>query len=629
MSRFATWKFVLIILVTLFGIIYAVPNWYGDEPAVQISTSNEAAIDALPSQVEKLLAAANLPIKSYQTQSDGLLVRFNSTNDQLAAQTQLAGQLGSQYAVALNLAPTTPKWLTSIGANPMRLGLDLRGGVHFLLAIDVNALLNRRISGDSRSISDELRSQNIRYSSINVTPDNHIILGFRDADAANKASRLVASQFPELLLVANNKDNLLELNFSMTPQAVIDAQNYAVEQTTTILRNRINQLGIAEPTVQRQGADRIAVDLPGIQDMTRARQILGGTATLEFRLVDVNHDPNAAAQGVVPAGDKLYRSDDGPILLQNRVILSGTSITGAVASTGEDGRPSVNIRLGGGGEATFYRITGDNVGKPLAIVYVESKMTPAEQDGKTVYHTQKSERIISVANIQSALPNQFQITGLSSATEANDLALLLRAGALPAPISIIEESTIGPTLGAQNIHKGVMSVEIGFILIVVFMAIYYSLMGLIADVALLLNLILIIAVLSVLGATLTLPAIAGIVLTVGMAVDANVLIFERIREELRLGMSPQASIQAGFERAFATIVDANVTTLIAAIALFGIGTGAVKGFAVTLTIGILISMFTAVTATRALIYLCYGGRKKVQRLSIGITLPSDQKKSSI
>lgn len=615
MSRFAPWKYVLLIVVTLFGIIYAIPNWYGDDPAVQISTGSPAAVAQLPSQVQSLLAGTPYTVKAYDTQPDGLLVRFTSTNNQLSAQTLLAEKLGSDYSVALNLAPTTPTWLSAIGANPMSLGLDLRGGIHFLIAIDVNALINRRIGGDARGISDELRTKGIRYSSINVTPDNHIILGFRDLQTASQASSMITNQFPELLVTSNNKTNPLQLDFTMTPQAVIDAQNYAVEQTITILRNRINQLGIAEPIVQRQGADRISVDLPGIQDTARARQILGGTATLEFRLVDIANDPTAA---VVPADDKRYQSDTGPVLLQNRVILSGTSITGAVASTGDDGRPSVNIRLGGGGEALFYQITGQNVGKPLAIVYVESKMTPVQQNGKTVYTTQKSERIISIANIQSALPSQFQITGLSSANEANDLALLLRAGALPAPMSIIEESTIGPSLGAANIHKGVLSVEIGFLLIVVFMALYYRVMGLLADVTLLLNLILIVAVLSVLGATLTLPAIAAMVLNVGMAVDANVLIFERIREELRNGMSPQASIQAGFERAFATIVDSNVTTLIAAIALFGIGTGAVKGFAVTLTIGILISMFTAITATRALIYLCYGGRKKVTRLSIGI-----------
>lgn len=621
MSRFAPWKFVLLIVVTLFGIIYAIPNWYGDDPAVQVATNNSTLVAALPTQVKTLLAGTNFQIKSYQPQAHGLLIRFRDVNDQLAAQTLLAGQLGADYSVALNLAPTTPKWLTVIGANPMRLGLDLRGGIHFLMAIDVDALINRRIAGDAKGISDELRSKNIRYSSINVTSDNHIILGFRDNDVLLQASQLISNQFPELL-EAKVKDNPLELNLTMTPQAILDAQNYAVEQTTTILRNRINQLGIAEPIVQRQGADRISVDLPGIQDTSRARQIIGGTATLEFHLVDLTHNPSVAAeQGVVPAGDKLYRTDTGPVLLQNRVILAGTSITGAVASTGDDGRPSVNIRLGGGGESLFYQITGENVGKPLAIVYVESKMTPTMQNGKTVYNTEKSERVINVANIQSALGNQFQITGLSDPQEANDLALLLRAGALPAPISIIEESTIGPTLGAANIHKGVLSVEIGFLLIVIFMAFYYHAMGLMADVALFLNLILIVAVQSILGATLTLPAMAAIVLTVGMAVDANVLIFERIREELRNGMSPQASIQAGFERAFATIVDSNVTTLIAAIALFGIGTGAVKGFAVTLTIGILISMFTAITCTRALIHLCYGGHKKVTRLSIGIRVP--------
>lgn len=627
MTHFSRWKYVLLIVVSIFGIIYALPNWYGDDPAVQISAATQANTSTLETQVQQILGP-QAQVKAYDNQINGLLVRFNNINAQLAAQTRLAEQLGDGYSVALNLAPTTPAWLMALGANPMRLGLDLRGGVHFLLAIDVNALLNRRISGDARSIGDELRSLSVRYSSLTVTPNNHILITFRDDAALSQASNTIASRFPELATQTGKNPQPLALDLAMTPQAVLDAQNYAVDQTTTILRNRINQLGVAEPIVQRQGADRIAVDLPGIQDTARAKQILGGTATLEFRLVDIANDPLQASRGAVPAGDKLYQTQGQPILLQNRVILSGTSITGATASTGDDGRPSVNIRLGGGGEALFYRITGDNVGKPLAIVYVESKMNPKQADNKTVYVTTKSERVISVANIQSALGNQFQITGLASPTEANDLALLLRAGALPAPISIIEESTVGPSLGQENIHKGVLSVEIGFILIVVFMALYYGFMGLIADVTLLLNLILMLAVLSVLGATLTLPAIAGIVLTVGMAVDANVLIFERIREELRNGLSPQASIQAGFDRAFATIVDANVTTLIAAVALFGIGTGAVKGFAVTLTIGILISMFTAVTATRAIIHLCYGGKRRQRRISIGIKLPEPKAKTS-
>jgi len=618
MNKYPRWKYILIIFVILIGVIYALPNLFGEDPAIQVSahSSNEITKKTVET-VESTLKDNNLKDKSItQEDEDNLLVRFYNSQSQLKAQDLLKAALGDDYTVALNLASTTPEWLRKFGANPMKLGLDLRGGVHFLLAIDIDSLLERRINGDMRSIGDELRSQRIRYSGLTTTKDNVIKIKFRNEADLKKSQKIITKRFPELQVTTKDDEGIYQITATMTPAALIKAQNYAVDQTTTILRNRINELGVAEPVVQRQGANRISVDLPGVQDSARAKQILGGTATLEFHLVDVQSDPDQAEKSGAPVGTKLYYYNDAPVLLKNRVVLSGTSITGAVSSIGENGQPAVNIRLGGGGESLFYRITGDNVGKPLAIVYVETKMSNKMIDGKLVLKPKKTEKVINVATIQSALGNSFQITGLEQ-EEAQNLSLLLRAGALPAPISIIEESTVGPSLGEENIKMGVLSVEIGFVLIVLFMIAYYRVFGIVADFALLLNLVFMLAVLSIINTTLTLAGIAGIVLTVGMAVDANVLIFERIREELRNGLTPHAAIKAGYERAFATIVDSNITTLIAAVALAGIGTGSIKGFAVVLIIGILTSMFTAITVTRAIVHLIYGNRN-IKKLSIGI-----------
>jgi preprotein translocase subunit SecD len=621
MNKYPRWKYIVLLTALIIGLIYAIPNFFGDTPAVQISPHSGYSITpAVVDQIKQVLNQNQITYSSTEMQDQLLLVRFHDADSQIKANDVITNALGNNYTVALNLASSTPKVLSAIGANPMKLGLDLQGGVHFLLAIDVNSLLQHRISGYMRSIGDELRNARIRYSGLTRSDDNQIAMQFRSVDDMQKASQLVTRQYPDLQVTTSNQNGILQLTAQMTPAAIINAQNYAVEQTTTILRNRINELGISEPIVQRQGADRIAVDLPGVQDTTRAQQILGGTAMLEFHLVDEQHDPQAAVNGTTPAGSKLYHMTDGqPILLLNPVVLSGTAITNATSGFSDDGRPSVNIWLGGGsGEANFYRITRANINHALATVYIESTMTPKVVDGKTTYVTQTSERVINVATIQSALGNQFQITGLEDSNYARNLALLLRAGALPAPISIIAESTVGPTLGKENIKMGLFSVEIGFIIIVLFMVLYYRTFGLIADLALFMNVVLLVAALSILGATLTLPGIAGIVLTMGMAVDANVLIFERIREEIRNGMSPHACIEAGFEKALSTIVDANVTTLIAALALFGIGTGAVKGFAITLTLGILTSMFTAIMGTRALVYLIYGNKRQIKKLSIGI-----------
>lgn len=618
MNRYPLWKYILLIVVLVGAVLYSLPNLFAKDFAVQVSPRTGQTINAATfDTVKKTLTAANLPYKKMDEEGSDLLVRFTTPDNQIRANDLIKDALGDGYTVALNLASTTPTWLQSIGAEPMRLGLDLSGGVHFLLAIDVDSLVKLRMNGNKRNIAEILRNKNIRYSDFSQEGDV-LVLSLRSEADMDAASSVISQNFPEMQKVLLTNDGNFQIRTQMSPAALVDAQNFVIDKTITVLRKRVDELGVSEPIVQRQGADRISVDLPGVQDTARAKQILGGTASLEFHLVDTEHNIQQALDGNVPLGTALYKEDNGnPVLLQDRIVLSGDSITGATSTIGDDGKPAVNITLGGGGESLFYRITGENVGKPLAILYTETNLTPNTAKGQTGYISHKTERIISVANIKSALGNNFQISGLSSSKEAQDLALQLRAGSLPTSIAIIEESTVGPSLGKENIAKGIYSIEAGFVFIVIFMFFYYRFFGLLADLALGMNLLLLVAVLSILGATLSLPGIAGIVLTVGMAVDANVLIFERIREELRNGVSPQASIQAGYERAFATIVDSNVTTLIAAISLLLIGSGAVKGFAVTLTIGIMTSMFTAITGTRAIVNLVYG-RKKVSKLSIGI-----------
>lgn len=621
MNRYPLWKYCLIAVITVLGILYALPNAFGEDPAVQISAGSGVTISAeVLQKIDTHLTDDNLSVKSVEQEgSRGALIRFNKVEDQLAAQDLLTQKLGEDFTVALNLAPATPDWLSAIGAKPMKLGLDLRGGVHFLLAIDVDSLIEKRTNGEVRNIREELRNAKIRGANVNSTKNNRIAIQFRDNGDYKAGVKLLKPRFPDYEIAKDSNPDDNRLIFALTPMAIQNAQNYAVEQTTNILRNRINELGVTEPIVQRQGADRIAVDLPGIQDTARAKQILGGTASVELRMVDVEHDPHIAAETrKIPATAQLYQYKGSPLLLEKRVILSGTSITGAVASVDDYAQPSVQVRLGGGGESQFYRTTKKNIGHPMAIVFIETKLVPKTVDGKMTFTAEKREKIISVATIKSALSNNFQVTGLTDSQESMDLALFLRSGALPAPISIIEESTVGPSMGKDNIMKGVRSVEIGFALIVMFMLLYYRFFGFAADVALFMNLVFLMAVMSIIGATLTLPGIAGILLTLGMSVDANVLIFERVREELRNGMTCQSSINAGFDRAFSTIIDANVTTLIAAIALFALGSGAVKGFAVTLTIGLITSMFTAIMGTRAIVNLAYGSKRQVKKLSIGI-----------
>jgi preprotein translocase subunit SecD len=619
LNQYPWWKNALIVFGIFLGFIYAAPNLYGEDPAVQISGSSAVTTlnkEAL-TKIDNALQQMHLSPKSQQFDNRSLLLRFNSTDTQLKAKDVIQTTLGSDYLVALNLAPATPEWLKSLGAMPMKLGLDLRGGVHFLLQVDVDSVLKQRVEGDLHSISQLLREEKIRYSGITRDSNNTIRVDFRNALVSEEAYHFLNQRFHEFIWKKVDSNAHFILEGTLDPQALQAARQDTLEQAMNTLRNRVNELGVSEAVVQQQGASRVSVDLPGIQNTTEAKNILGKTATLEFRMVDTDHDVAGVTEATAPAGTQLFFENGRAFLLKNEVILRGSSITSASSGFGEDGRAAVSIRLGGGGESLFAKTTTESIGKSMSILYVEvkSKVNNAKAENNITYQTEK--KVISVATINSSLGNSFQITGLASQEEARTLALLLRAGALPAPVTIIEERQVGPSLGKQNIHMGILSVEVGFLMVVLFMACYYGLMGIIADLALAMNLVLIVALLSILGATLTLPGIAGMVLTVGMAVDANVLIFERIREELRNGLGVQASIHAGYERALMTIIDANLTTLIVAIVLFSLGSGAVKGFAVTLTIGLLTSMFTAITGTRALVNLIYGA-KPVKRISIGM-----------
>lgn len=619
LNKYPLWKNSLLLVLLVLGFLYAAPNLFPEQPAVQISPSTvimHANMKALQARVNALIKAVHITPLNEELNQQTLLLRFTSTDTQLKAKDILSSALGDDYTVAVNLISSAPHWMQAIGAAPMKLGLDLRGGVHFALEVDINNLIAQRMQGLAKNINENLQQARIRYAGL-TSKENQLILLFREASHLKQAKKLLQEQFPsfDFTKATNNPKQLV---VAWSKQGLDSLRQLAIEQTINTLRNRINELGVAEPIIQQQGSNRILVDLPGIQDIARAQQILGGTATIEFRLVDTLHNPQLAKiNGVVPAGSQLYQYENQPVLLSKQVILTGNSITDASTSFDESGRSAVSISLGGGGESYFHQVTGENVGKPLAIVYVETKSRVKIVNGKMIHIPRKVERVISIARIQTALPPNFQVTGLTNPQEALNLALLLRAGALPAPIYVVEQRTIGPQLGAENIHKGVISIVVGFILAVVFMAFYYGIFGVIADIALALNLVLLVALLSLLGMTLTLPGMAGIVLTVGMAVDANVLIFERIREELRNGVSPQLSIHAGYDRALITIIDANITTLIVAIILFGVGTGSIKGFAVTLTIGLLTSMLTGIMITRALINACYGGRP-LKRLPIGI-----------
>lgn len=616
-NKYPLWKNILLIVVAFVGLLYAIPNLYREDPVVQVSATTSRDSQLLKQDVQQVLDSNKIAYREIRIQNNNVEVRFQSTDTQLLARDAIKSKLGEKNTVALNLAPSTPAWLAAIHAEPMKQGLDLRGGVHFLLEVDVGSVINRRYEGLMKSIRQDLRESAIRYAAIQYRPDQGLSLRFRPPFSAEKARDELIKKYPELVYTLGNDDQTMVVQLS-TSELHEDQQN-TIEQTMAILRNRVNELGVGEAVVQQQGATRIAVDLPGIQDAARAKQILGGTATLQFYLVDHENDPLLVERtGAVPLSSKLYHMEGQPILLKRQMVLSGDSITSAVSSFDQQtATPAVSIQLGGGGESFFSQVTRENIGKRMAIVFVETKTTLQNVGGVETKVVHRDERVISAPVIQSALGSNFQITGLSDSHEASNLALLLRAGALPAAIYPIEERTVGPSLGRENIQRGIFSLEVGMGLILFVMVIYYRLFGLVANIALLLNLILLCALLSMIGATLTLPGIAGIVLTVGMAVDANVLINERIREELRNGVSPQAAIYAGYERAFSTILDANLTTLIVAIVLFSIGTGPIKGFAVTLSLGLITSMLTGVTYTRAIINAIYGNRT-INHLSIGI-----------
>ncbi len=611
-NRYPLWKHLLIAAVLAVGIVFALPNVFGEDPAVQISAPRGAEIDArLETRVSERLIRANLEPKVIERNERSLLVRFSDPENQLKAQDELRNELGRQYVVALNLAPSTPEWLETLGALPMYLGLDLRGGVHFLMEVDMAGALRKAEERYASDIRTLLREERIRYKSITRRAQRGVVVTFRSSADRDKGGDLIRREFPDLELEERETDGTLALSLSISDQAAREVRDFALQQNITTLRNRVNELGVAEPVIQQQGQERIVVQLPGVQDTARAKEILGATATLEFRMVDQDHSVEEALAGRVPAGAKLYQERNGaPILLKRNVMLTGDYITDAASGIDQQtGSPAVFITLDGKGARLFSKRTRDQIGRPMATVFIENKSETKIVDGREVKERWTVEEVINVATIRDQLGKRFQITGLDTTEEARNLALLMRAGALAAPIEIVEERTVGPSLGRENIEQGQMSVIIGFVAVLVFMAFYYKVFGLVANLALTFNLVLIVAVLSMLQATLTLPGIAGIVLTVGMAVDANVLIFERIREELRNGNSPQASIHAGYEKAFSTIADANITTLIAAIVLFGFGTGPIKGFAITLSIGIVTSMFTAIMGTRAVINLIFGGRR--------------------
>lgn len=617
-NQYPLWKYLLILAVVLIGVIYALPNIYGEDPAVQISNSRSTPIGAsVGTTLAQALKRHGLPYKSIETQQGRLLVRFSDTVTQLKAVDPIKEALGNGYIVALNLAPAAPTWMRAISALPMYLGLDLRGGVYFLLQVDMKAAVQQAAERYVEDLRAHLRGNKVRYLDM-LRTGNGVKITFPDAAQRARGKDVIQKDYPNLALADVNGAQSYDLTATLTPQEQQTVREFAVKQNLTTLRNRVNELGVAEPIVQQQGNDRIVVELPGVQDTARAKEILGATATLAFHLVDESHDARAALQtGRVPIGDKIYYERNGtPVLLKQRVILTGDYITDAASGFDQEtGGAAVFITLNGQGARMFHDATVNNVGRLLAVVYIELKTETHPVNGKPVKTVKKVESVINVARIREPLGKRFQITGLDSPQEARNLALLLRAGALAAPVQIIEERTIGPSLGQENIDAGVRATVIGFLTVVVFMAFYYRLFGLVADLALFMNLVLVVAVMSILQATLTLPGIAGMVLTVGMAVDANVLINERIREELRNGNTPQASIHAGYERAFSTIADSNITTLIAAGVLFMIGSSTIKGFAVTLSIGIVTSMFTAIMGTRAVINLVYG-RRKVSKLSI-------------
>jgi len=617
LNQYPSWKYILLLVVLVFGSIYALPNIYGSDPAIQISATRNSTIDSsVESKALEALKKSNIELRSSVLDGNGLLLRFAGVEQQLQAADEIRDAIGENYTVALNLAPATPGWLRSMNAQPMYLGLDLRGGLHFLMEVDTDLVLRQAMESNANDIRGALRKEKIRYLAIRDAKEQ-VTAKFRSAELRDKAMLAVRSELTDLQLDDYEEAGAFYFSAVLKKTALLTLKKSALQQNITTLRNRVSELNVQEPVIQQQGDNRIVIQLPGIQDSARAKRILSATATLEFRLVDVNVSPQDAVEGRVPATARLYRDREGqPVVLKKRLIITGDRITNA--SSGHDSEsnsPMVSVTLDGAGARIMAQTTKKNLKKPMAVVFIEHKESSKMVNGKRERVTRKVEEVINVATIQGVFSKRFQITGLDDGNEARNLALLLRAGALAAPIRIIEERTIGPSLGADNIAQGLNSVIIGMVCVLVFMLFWYRGFGMVANIALLLNLVLIVAVLSTLQATLTLPGIAGIVLTVGMAVDANVLIFERIREEISVGNTPQASIHAGYDKALSTIMDANITTLIAAVVLYIFGTGPIKGFAITLSIGIMTSMFTAIMGTRAIVNLSIGG-KKIEKLSI-------------
>ncbi|MBI0029235.1 protein translocase subunit SecD [Gilliamella sp. B14448G11] len=617
LNRYPLWKYIMLVVVICVGLLYALPNIYGEDPAIQISGSNTSDIDiTTQDKIRKILADNHIETKSFVFENKSILIRVGDNDTQLKAKELISKELGDAYIVALNLAPATPKWLTVLGAEPMKLGLDLRGGVHFLMEVDMTTALSKLTEQSIENLRFEFNNSKLKYKALNKDGNQQIVMQFDNTEDRNKAITKI-NGIPDFKLISQTENSI---TLSVSEQRLQQAKNDAVQQNTTILRNRVNQLGVAEPIVQRQGADRIVVELPGIQDTALAKSILGATATLEFRQVNEENTANLpamlAGEMRVPYGSEIKYMENGrPVLLYKRIVLTGDHITDSSFRVNEYGQPEVSITLDSSGGKAMLNFTQKNIHKAMATLFVEYKDT-GKRDENDKPILEKQERVINVATIQGIFSERFQVTGISSVDQARNLSLLLRAGALIAPIQIIEERTVGPSMGQENITQGLESCVWGLLVSVIFMLIMYRLFGVFASLALIANLILIVGIMSLLpGATLSMPGIAGIVLTVGMAVDANVLINERIKEELSNGRGVQHAINEGYAGAWSSIFDANLTTLITAVILYAVGTGSIKGFAITLGIGIITSMFTSIVGTRALANLIYGGRR-VNKLSI-------------
>lgn len=615
LNRYPLWKNLMVILVVAIGVLYALPNLYGEDPAVQISgTRGQEANAQVLSDVQNILKENDLSAKSIVLENGSILARFNNTDTQLLAKDKIAEKLGNNYSTALNLAPSTPRWLAAIGGSPMKWGLDLRGGVRFLMEVDMNAALSKRQEQLQDSLRTELRKDKIQYTGIRSGDNFSTQVTLANPEQLSDAQRLLKKQHSNLDIttVSNNT-----LNLTLSESALSESRENAIEQNLSILRKRVNELGVAEAVIQRQGAERIVVELPGVQDTARAKEILGATATLEFRLVNQNVNAESAARGIVPSDSEVQYDRYGrPVVLFKRAVLGGEHITNANSGVSQEtSLPQVSVTLDSEGGEIMSQATRINLRKPMATLYVEYKDSgKKDENGKTIL--EKHQEVINVATIQGRFGSQFQITGIDSPSEAQNLAVLLRSGALIAPIQIVEERTIGPSLGAQNVEQGLNASFWGLMIVIAFMLVYYKKFGIIANIALIANVVLLVGLMSLLpGATLTMPGIAGVVLAVGMSVDANVLIFERIKEEIRNGRPIQHAINEGYSGAFTSIFDANLTTILTAIALYAVGTGPIKGFAITLSLGIAISMFTAITGTRAIVNFLYGG-KRIDKLSI-------------